>query len=144
MSITTTDTCFASRGALTTRSHSSTCSSATRRHSCSIPVPARLTSPLSSAKLSSAGFKSWPDEIVNYDLGGRTLDVIPIPGHEQTSIAVYDRQTGVLFTGDPLYPGRLYVEDPPRFARSVRRMVEFTRGKVVARQPIRVLSLPPQ
>lgn len=77
------------------------------------------------------GFKRWPDEIVKYDLGGRALDVIPIPGHEQTSIAVYDAQTGILFTGDTLYPGRLYVEDQREFARSVRRLVLFTRDKLV-------------
>ena len=77
------------------------------------------------------GFKNWPEQIVGYDLGGRALDVIPIPGHEQTSIALYDRQTGVLFTGDTLYPGRLYLENQTDFARSVQRLVEFTRGRVV-------------
>src|SRR5215471_3317732 len=39
------------------------------------------------------GIKSWPQEIVQYDLGNRILDVIPIPGHHATSIAIYDRQT---------------------------------------------------
>lgn len=77
------------------------------------------------------GFTSWPDEIVTYDLGGRTLEVIPIPGHEQTSIAVYDSQSGILFTGDTLYPGRLYVEDQREFARSVQRLVTFTGDKIV-------------
>ena len=78
------------------------------------------------------GFHHWPDDTVTYDLGGRILDVIAIPGHEPSSIAIYDRQTGVLFTGDTLYPGRLYVRDAPAFAKSVARLVEFTRGKVVA------------
>jgi glyoxylase-like metal-dependent hydrolase (beta-lactamase superfamily II) len=75
---------------------------------------------------------SWPDQIAQYDLGGRILDVIPIPGHEKSSIAVYDRQTGILFTGDTLYPGRLYVDDSDAFVRSIARLVDFTRGKVVA------------
>jgi glyoxylase-like metal-dependent hydrolase (beta-lactamase superfamily II) len=78
------------------------------------------------------GVSSWPDQIVQYDLGGRVLDVIPIPGHEKSSIAVYDRQTGILFTGDTLYPGRLYVDDADAFIRSIGRLVDFTRGKVVA------------
>ena len=78
------------------------------------------------------GFRHWPDDTVTYDLGGRVLDVIAIPGHEPSSIAVYDRQTGVLFTGDTLYPGRLYVRDAPAFVLSIARLVEFTRGKVVA------------
>src|SRR5258708_39243243 len=57
------------------------------------------------------GIRNWPEEIVQYDLGGRILDIVPIPGHQEASIAIYDRQTGTLFTGDSLYPGRLYVFD---------------------------------
>ena len=77
-------------------------------------------------------FKAWPTDVVSYDLGERVLDVVAIPGHEPSSIAIYDRATGILFTGDTLYPGRLYVRDAPEFSRSVRRLVEFTRGKVVS------------
>ena len=77
------------------------------------------------------GFRKWPEETVTYDLGDRVLDVIPIPGHEASSIAIYDRQTGILFTGDTLYPGRLYVDDAPAFVRSIQRLVDFTKGKVV-------------
>lgn len=78
------------------------------------------------------GFHKWPEDIVTYDLGGRILDVIAIPGHEPSSIAIYDRQTGILFTGDTLYPGRLYVDDSIQFLRSVQRLVDFTRGKIIA------------
>jgi glyoxylase-like metal-dependent hydrolase (beta-lactamase superfamily II) len=77
------------------------------------------------------GFRNWPAEAATYDLGGRILDIVPIPGHEASSIAVYDRQTGILFTGDTLYPGRLYVQDAPEFARSIQRLVDFTHGKIV-------------
>jgi hydroxyacylglutathione hydrolase len=77
------------------------------------------------------GFKNWPEESVPYDLGGRILDVIPIPGHEASSIAIYDRQTGILFSGDTLYPGRLYVADGAAFARSIQRLVDFTNGKII-------------
>ena len=78
------------------------------------------------------GFKSWPDEVRPFDLGNRIVDVVPIPGHEPSSIAIYDRQTALLFTGDTLYPGRLYVSDAVPFARSIQRLVDFTRGKIVA------------
>ena len=78
------------------------------------------------------GFKNWPEDYVTYDLGERVLDVIAIPGHEASSIAIYDRQTGILFTGDTLYPGRLYVADQIQFLRSVQRLVDFTRGKIIA------------
>jgi hydroxyacylglutathione hydrolase len=57
--------------------------------------------------------------------------VIPIPGHEASSIAIYDHQTGILFTGDTLYPGRLYVADGPAYVRSIQRLVDFTNGKIV-------------
>jgi hydroxyacylglutathione hydrolase len=77
------------------------------------------------------GFRNWPNEIATYDLGDRVLDAIAIPGHEAASIAIYDRQTGILFTGDTLYPGRLYVEDAPAFALSIQRLVNFTHGKIV-------------
>jgi glyoxylase-like metal-dependent hydrolase (beta-lactamase superfamily II) len=74
----------------------------------------------------------WPEDIGQIDLGERILDVIPIPGHDKLSIAFYDRQTGVLLTGDSVYPGRLYVSDFPEFARSTQRLVDFTKGKIVA------------
>jgi glyoxylase-like metal-dependent hydrolase (beta-lactamase superfamily II) len=65
------------------------------------------------------------------DLGDRLIDAIPIPGHSPTSIALYDRQTAVLFTGDSLYPGRLYVNNWDDFIASTRRLVDFTKGKLV-------------
>ena len=77
------------------------------------------------------GFRNWPNEPVTFELGGRTLDIIPIPGHEPSSIAVYDHQTAILFTGDTLYPGRLYVQDAGAFAQSIQRLVDFTRDKLV-------------
>ena len=76
-------------------------------------------------------FTSWPDDAVTFDLGGRVLDVLAIPGHEPASLAIYDRQTGLLFTGDTLYPGRLYVSDAAAFTRSIDRLVDFTRTRVI-------------
>ncbi len=78
------------------------------------------------------GLKAWPDTVATYTLSGRFIDVIPIPGHEPGSIALYDRRTGLLLTGDTLYPGRLYVRDGPAFAASILRLVAFTRDKPVA------------
>jgi glyoxylase-like metal-dependent hydrolase (beta-lactamase superfamily II) len=90
-----------------------------------------VVEPKVSAVQAFFGFQNWPMEVATYDLGERILDIVPIPGHEASSIAIYDRQTGILFTGDSLYPGRLYVEDAPAFARSIQRLVDFTRGKIV-------------
>lgn len=78
------------------------------------------------------GVADWPDGVGTIDLGGRILDVIPIPGHHAASVAYYDRRTGILLTGDSLYPGRLYVSDFPAFVDSTRRLVEFSKDRPVA------------
>ncbi len=52
------------------------------------------------------------------DLGDRVLDVLAIPGHHAAHVAYYDRKTGILLTGDHLYPGRLYVADFPAYVAS--------------------------
>jgi glyoxylase-like metal-dependent hydrolase (beta-lactamase superfamily II) len=71
------------------------------------------------------GVTDWPDGIGRFDLGGRVLDVIPIPGHQGADIALYDRATRLLLTGDSLYPGRLYVKDWPAYRASVDRLAGF-------------------
>jgi hydroxyacylglutathione hydrolase len=74
----------------------------------------------------------WPDDIGHIDLGNRPIDVIPIPGHDSVAVALYDRTTAILFSGDSLYPGRLYIHDFADFQKSTERMIQFTEGKVVA------------
>jgi hydroxyacylglutathione hydrolase len=78
--------------------------------------------------------KTWPTDIASLDLGKRIIDIIPIPGHDVAGIAIYDRQTGVLLTGDSFYPGRLYVgqDQFATFAASHQRLVDFTKDKPVA------------
>jgi glyoxylase-like metal-dependent hydrolase (beta-lactamase superfamily II) len=78
------------------------------------------------------GIERWPSDLGSLDLGGRVLDVIPLPGHNDASIAFYDRATGILLTGDSLYPGRLYVSDFPAFVASNQRLVDFTRSRTVS------------
>jgi glyoxylase-like metal-dependent hydrolase (beta-lactamase superfamily II) len=78
------------------------------------------------------GVAAWPADIGSLDLGGRKLDVIPVPGHQDAAIALYDARTGLLLSGDNLYPGRLSVRDWPAYAASTRRLVDFTAGRVVA------------
>jgi len=68
----------------------------------------------------------WPVQLQEYDLGKRKIDLIPIPGHQKASIAFYDRETGLLFSGDTFYPGRLYVEDWQAFGLSIKRLVNFS------------------
>ena len=78
------------------------------------------------------GVRQWPIDSGTIDLGKRVLDVLPIPGHQPASIALYDRKTGVLFTGDTFYPGRLYVRDTAAFATSIARLATFARTHPVS------------
>ena len=82
----------------------------------------------------AAGIAAWPTDLGTIDLGGRVLDVIPIPGHHNASIALYDRLTGNLLTGDSLYPGRLYVAEGeiPTYAASARRLADFVSTHPIA------------
>lgn len=82
----------------------------------------------------AAGIASWPTDIGKLDLGGRVLDVIPIPGHHEASIVLYDRLTGNLLTGDSLYPGRLYVPEGgiPVYAASAQRLADFVATRPIA------------
>jgi hydroxyacylglutathione hydrolase len=78
------------------------------------------------------GITNWPEEVGRVDLGDRILDMIPTPGHSLASISLYDRQTAILFSGDTLYPGRLYIRDFADFQSSVERLIRFTDDKPVA------------
>jgi hydroxyacylglutathione hydrolase len=78
------------------------------------------------------GIARWPADSGVYDLGGRVLDVLPIPGHQPASIAIYDRRTRILLTGDTFYPGRLYVRDTAAFANSIARLADFARRHPIA------------
>ena len=82
----------------------------------------------------AAGIATWPTGIGQIDLGNRIIDVIPIPGHDVASIALYDRVTGNLMTGDSLYPGRLGVAEAqiPTYAASAQRLAEFVKIHPVA------------
>ena len=73
------------------------------------------------------GFRQWPEQSATFDLGGRVLELIPIPGHTDDSLALYDRRTGILLTGDTVYPGRLYVNAPEftTFRQSIHRLAAF-------------------
>lgn len=75
------------------------------------------------------GFVRWPNGIAHLDLGGRTVDVIPTPGHNSTHVAFYDERTGILFSGDFLLPGRLLIEDAAAYRESALRVIDFLRTR---------------
>jgi glyoxylase-like metal-dependent hydrolase (beta-lactamase superfamily II) len=78
------------------------------------------------------GITSWPTSTGSLDLGGRVLDVLAIPGHESQHIAIYDRQTGLLLTGDSLYPGFLFVSDWSTYRTSIARLADFATSRPIA------------
>ena len=75
------------------------------------------------------GFTNWPNGIAHLELGGRTVDVIPTPGHHPPHVAFYDNRTGILFSGDFLMPGRLLIEDAAAYHASALRVVEFLKTR---------------
>jgi glyoxylase-like metal-dependent hydrolase (beta-lactamase superfamily II) len=77
------------------------------------------------------GFFDAPDSVVELDLGGRVLDCFATPGHHEASVTYYDRYSRILFTGDTIYPGRLYVFDWEAFVRSVDRLADWCAQKPV-------------
>lgn len=77
------------------------------------------------------GFTDWPNGHAQIDLGGRTVDAIPAPGHSTTDVVYYDNNTGLLFTGDFLMPGRLLIDDADADLASARRVADFVRQRPV-------------
>jgi hydroxyacylglutathione hydrolase len=68
------------------------------------------------------GFTSYPEQRIEYDLGGRTFLITGTPGHQSSELALYDTWTDLLYTGDMLYRGRLYLEDWDAWASSIKRL----------------------
>lgn len=96
-----------------------------------IPRVTFIAADIESVK-SNAGIENWPEQTGLIDLGGRVIDVIGIPGHDVVDVALYDRRTGILLTGDTLYPGRLYIANFAEYVKSIDRLVEFTATRPVA------------
>jgi hydroxyacylglutathione hydrolase len=92
-----------------------------------IPVTLVLASVEANRKI--YGITHWPEDPGKLDLGDRVIDALAIPGHHEAAIALYDRQTAILFTGDNVYPGRLYIRDLPAYSQSNERLLRFTEGK---------------
>ena len=77
------------------------------------------------------GLAEQPEADVDFDLGGRVLRLLATPGHHAASITAYDPWTGILFTGDTVLPGRLYVQDFPAFTATMERLVSFAEAHPV-------------
>ena len=78
------------------------------------------------------GFPDWPNGVAQVDLGDRTIDVIPTPGHYPSHVSYYDRQTGLFFSGDFFLPGRLIIEDASADLASAQRVADFIKNRPVS------------
>ncbi len=77
-------------------------------------------------------FTDWPNGLAQIDLGDRTVDVIPTPGHNETAVSFYDRNTGLFFSGDYLMPARLLIDDTSADLASAQRVAAFVRDRPVS------------
>ena len=63
------------------------------------------------------------------DLGGRRLAVLGVPGHTPDSIALLDREAGILWTGDTFYEGPIWLfvaeTDLDAYRASVARLAKL-------------------
>ncbi|MEQ8664105.1 MAG: MBL fold metallo-hydrolase [Rhodospirillales bacterium] len=63
------------------------------------------------------------------DLGDRVLRVLHVPGHSPGSIALWEEETGILFSGDTVYDGGLiddlYHSVPEELVESHARLLEL-------------------
>lgn len=63
------------------------------------------------------------------DTGDRVFQVLHLPGHSPGSIALYEKATRMLFSGDAIYDGLLidnaWHSDPEAYAESLRRLKQL-------------------
>jgi hydroxyacylglutathione hydrolase len=77
-------------------------------------------------------FTDWPNGLAQINLGDRTVDVIPTPGHNETEVSFYDRNTGLFVSGDFLMPARLLVGDISVYFASAKRAAAFVRDRQIS------------
>ena len=63
------------------------------------------------------------------DLGGRTVEVVEVPGHTPDAIALLDRANGLVWTGDTFYEGPIWLfavgTDLGAYGRSIARLADL-------------------
>jgi glyoxylase-like metal-dependent hydrolase (beta-lactamase superfamily II) len=59
-------------------------------------------------RVKPAPLTGYLDEGDVVDLGNRHFNVLHLPGHSPGSIALWEKSTGILFSGDAIYDGDLY------------------------------------
>lgn len=112
--------------------------------SCASPwLGAELITALPHAGYELRNFSLTPAPLTGYldegdviDLGDRTFSVFHLPGHSPGSIALYERATRTLFSGDVIYDGMLidnaWHSDTQAYEASLRRLKDLPIERVHA------------
>ena len=79
------------------------------------------------------GIADWPTGSATYDLGGRALEILPTPGHHPAHVIIFDPVTRIMFTGDTIYPGRLFFkcDKVDEFSATIDKVAIFARANDV-------------
>ena len=87
-------------------------------------------------RLTPAPLTGYLDDGDVLDTGDRTFNVLHLPGHSPGSIALYERATRTLFSGDVIYDGMLidnaWHSDAALYESSLRRLKELPVDQVYA------------
>ena len=65
-------------------------------------------------------YVDYPEDGI-VDLGGRSLRVIPTPGHSEGSVCLLDETTGILFSGDTVSRSNILARQPANSMELVRQ-----------------------
>jgi glyoxylase-like metal-dependent hydrolase (beta-lactamase superfamily II) len=94
-----------------------------------LPIPETILRAFPAAGFDAEGWVSPGAEPSTFveegdviDLGDRALQVLHVPGHTPGSVALWEAERGLLFTGDMLYDGAMDFDDAPSAATSLRRL----------------------
>ncbi|PZF77611.1 MBL fold metallo-hydrolase [Aestuariivirga litoralis] len=91
---------------------------------------------LKNFRLTPAPLTGHLDEGDVLDTGDRVFSVLHLPGHSPGSIALYEKATRTLFSGDVIYDGMLidnaWHSDAPAYEDSLRRLKELAVEQVHA------------
>jgi len=97
-----------------------------------LQVPESILSAIPVANFDVAGWVSPGAEPTSFvvdgdflDLGDRRIEVLHVPGHTPGSVALWDGEKGLLFTGDTLYDGPMDFEDAALASSSLLRLREL-------------------
>ena len=93
---------------------------------------ATIVKPMLSGVKPFFGLPDWPNGEATLESGNRALTIFPIPRHETSHIAVYDRRNEWLLTGDTLYAGLLTIQDWDAYRASAERLAQFAHAHPIS------------